>query len=477
MYQKIQKSPSDNSPTQLKSSQLAQRSTIQTKQNSPKSLSRSENEKEVNRQNRSEVSRLGHNIANIPISSPHKQGSAIQTKLTIGDPGSKNERRADSIAAKVEKQIKSPQFKQQMQAVKHHEQSEESLHAKPNHDNLQSPFLPKVQLKATSEESKADVQPKSIIQRRDATTRQNVSMDYFESELNSAKGKGKPLEPNIRKPIEVVMKRDFRKVETHTDAQADKLTRSIGAKAFTTEDNHVFFRQGEEKNINTVAHEYAHTTEKGKNTIQRAPAGSETFEKAKEKSKQVAEKSKQVGRIVFRELFKPLPTEVYRWDSRSPEVIAQLGFQPWNPDGEIRLDEHVLNRLDSTGEAAKYHSQWVSTGAIGMLKNLDGQLAQKILDTKLYKINRPTAEQTQQTGNFQDAKFKDVNDHFDRIGKDNPSRTQKEWAKEGNIPPTSIEGWMSGQEFFDQYDINNGGFIGGDLTGWHSMPDLDNTGT
>ena len=115
MYRRIQKSPSDNSPTQLKSSQLAQRSTIQTKQNSPKSLSRSENEKEVNRQNRSEVSRLGHNIANIPISSPHKQGSAIQTKLTIGDPGSKNERRADSIAAKVEKQIKSPQFKQQMQ--------------------------------------------------------------------------------------------------------------------------------------------------------------------------------------------------------------------------------------------------------------------------------------------------------------------------------------------------------------------------
>ncbi len=106
MYQKIQKSPSDNYPTQLQNSQLAQRSTAQAKQNSPKPV-KSENEKEVFEQDRSEVSQLqlkeksgtltsqeqqklgvlqakmndswvqrrekasqfGHNIANIPISS------------------------------------------------------------------------------------------------------------------------------------------------------------------------------------------------------------------------------------------------------------------------------------------------------------------------------------------------------------------------------------------------------------------------
>ena len=107
MYQKIQKSPSDNYPTQLESSHLAQRSTAQAKQNSPKPVTQSENEKGVFEQDRSEVSQLqlkeksstltsaeqqklgvlqakmndswvqkrekaaqyGHNIANIPVNS------------------------------------------------------------------------------------------------------------------------------------------------------------------------------------------------------------------------------------------------------------------------------------------------------------------------------------------------------------------------------------------------------------------------
>ena len=109
MYQKIQKSASENYPTQLQNSQLAQRSTVQAKQNSPKPVTQSGNEREFE-QDRSEVSQLqlkeksgtltsqeqqelgvlqakmndswvqrrekasqfGHDVANIPISSLHE---------------------------------------------------------------------------------------------------------------------------------------------------------------------------------------------------------------------------------------------------------------------------------------------------------------------------------------------------------------------------------------------------------------------
>ena len=278
MYQRNQKSPSDNYQTQLKSSQLVSRPTIQTKQNSPKPLSQSKNEKEVKRQNRSEVSRLGHNIANIPISSPHKQDSAIksklaiQTKLTIGEPGDKYEREADSVAEKVVNQIDSPQFQQQLQAVQHQEEAEDSLQAKPNRDNLQSPFLSEIQLKAISEEPKAELPAKSIIQRSVAITGQDVSTDP-ESELNSAKGRGKPLDADLQRSMGQAIGANFSEVMIHTDAQSDRLNRSMNSRAFAT-GNDVFFRQNESnlrnrKGKRLLAHELAHTVQQGAVPIQR----------------------------------------------------------------------------------------------------------------------------------------------------------------------------------------------------------------
>ncbi len=194
MDQRIQKLASSNPPTQKISSQLTPR--VKAAPNSSRPLQQKEDFEqdgyEVSRlqlkeniggltsveqqqlgvlqtqmdnswlQRREKLSRFGHNIANIPISSPDKQGSkpvqpklaikelapqklsgmvskkgrgsvqkafrtmpapqmppmrTLQAKFTIGEPGDKYEQEADSVATKVVHQIHSPQFQQQGQIV------------------------------------------------------------------------------------------------------------------------------------------------------------------------------------------------------------------------------------------------------------------------------------------------------------------------------------------------------------------------
>ena len=174
-----------------------------------------------------------------------------------------------------------------------------------------------------------------------------------------------------------------------------------------------------------------------------------------------AEKAGRAKRIVARFFTKTLPRNTYRWDTRDPNTIAQEGFQPRNPGGNIRLDEHVNNVLNN-GEVAKYQSQWVSTGAYGMLKKLDPTFAQQVLNTNLYKIDTTIAKRT---GNFHDA-----NDFFDKKGKKRPYASQREWAKLGGVPAAAIVKWMPGEDFFNQYSLENGAPDENALANWQDMP-------
>lgn len=65
----------------------------------------------------------------------------------------------------------------------------------------------------------------------------------WEGELQRAKSGGKPLQTTVREPVERAFGANFSGVRVHTGTQADRLSRSIQAKAFTTGQD-VFFRQG-----------------------------------------------------------------------------------------------------------------------------------------------------------------------------------------------------------------------------------------
>ncbi|WP_157647394.1 hypothetical protein [Burkholderia ubonensis] len=143
---------------------------------------------------------------------------------------------------------------------------------------------------------------------------------------------------------------------------------------------------------------------------------------------------------------KELPIYVYRWDRRPPIVVRCQGFQPWNAEGDVTLIEHVRNSYGANREKAglqvKEDSQWVSTGAYGMLKRLDPVFAQQVLNTNLYKIDTSIALKT--------GHFVDVNDYFDRVNLHRPYATQREWCKLGGINPDAVIEYMAGRDFYNQ---------------------------
>jgi len=151
---------------------------------------------------------------------------------------------------------------------------------------------------------------------------------------------------------------------------------------------------------------------------------------------------RRIGRVINS---KQLPAFVYRFDVRTPAVIRATGFQPWNGAGGIGLMEHVNNSYaggPNAGTPTKHDSQFVSTCAYGMLKNLDPTFAQQVLATNVYKIDTAIASLT--------GMFYDANDIFDTAGVNRPYATQREWIKAGGIDQAAVTETMTGAAYAAQ---------------------------
>ncbi len=95
----------------------------------------------------------------------------------------------------------------------------------------------------------------------------------LEKSIRQAKGGGHNLHPTVMRQMESGFGASFGGVRIHTDASADKLTRSVHAKAFTT-GNDIFFKRGEynpgsSAGRELLAHELTHTVQQGAARVQR----------------------------------------------------------------------------------------------------------------------------------------------------------------------------------------------------------------
>jgi hypothetical protein len=82
---------------------------------------------------------------------------------------------------------------------------------------------------------------------------------------------GKPLEPEVRSQMEAAFGSDFSRVRVHADAEADRLSRQLGANAFTTGKD-IFFRGAayqpdSENGARLIAHELTHVVQQRGNAI------------------------------------------------------------------------------------------------------------------------------------------------------------------------------------------------------------------
>lgn len=183
-------------------------------------------------------SAFSKDFSQVPISSAVPQ--PIQTKLTIGSVGDKYEQEADQVAAEVVQQINAP--------VSTWSSTDEPLQRE----------------EMETKDNEAKLMRAPILQRKPSDGGMAATPD-LEVSINQARGGGRPMTDNIRRPMEKAFGADFSGVKIHTDAQANQLNQSIQAKAFTTGQD-VFFRRGQYEPTGRVgqellAHELTHVVQ------------------------------------------------------------------------------------------------------------------------------------------------------------------------------------------------------------------------
>jgi hypothetical protein len=161
-------------------------------------------------------------------------GLFIQTKMTVGSSNDKFEKEADHVASFVVEKINAPEISR-----KDGLEEEETIQAKFNNVSIQR--------KSTDEGGE-------------------VTTD-FETEVNNSKSGGKSLDNGLQSSMSHAMGSDFSSVKIHTDSNADKLSRSIQAKAFTTGQD-LFFSKGaynpqSKSGQELIAHELTHVVQQG----------------------------------------------------------------------------------------------------------------------------------------------------------------------------------------------------------------------
>jgi Domain of unknown function (DUF4157) len=331
MHQRIYKSNSMNSPSQEKGSQFSRRSgVVQAKQDSYAPLTQEEMENNAFAQNKFEavglqlkqtngtitpieqerlgvlqakmddvlakrvekVERFGQHLANIPLLSPDKLvsapvqpkfpfglskvsdmqqsaqkssdissngrmslvqriptaqahlGSPIQTKLTIGQPADKYEQEADRVAQQVVQQLNVPRV---------------------GRSQPDSP-LQRVEMPEEDELQMKPMVMRSLNRGMDASVE-------LESAIGRTRRGGQPLDAGLQQSMGQVFGADLSGVRVHTDAQSDRLNRSIQACAFTTGQD-VFFQQGAYQpgsrgGKELISHELTHVVQQSREEMQK----------------------------------------------------------------------------------------------------------------------------------------------------------------------------------------------------------------
>lgn len=189
-------------------------------------------------------------FGNVAVYPPAGQ-LAIQAKLTVGPVDDAYEREADHVASQVVSGLNAAPVQRQREP----EDEEEIVQAKP--------VIRVVQRQPVPDEETQTLQPMRTIQRRvDGSGEADPTL---EAAIQQQRGGGQALPDATRHSMEQAIGADFSRVRVHSDAQADRLNRSIQARAFTTGQD-IFMRQGEYRpqarsGQELLAHELTHVVQ------------------------------------------------------------------------------------------------------------------------------------------------------------------------------------------------------------------------
>ncbi len=237
----------------------------------------------------------------------------VQTKLTIGQPGDKYEKEADSMADKVVQRLVENNDSKDQQVLKKsagiqrkpifESESEPTIQTKPLQSNSLNTTIiqpkcaeceeeEKLQKKEESgEEEQLQMKPifesaapppdedtvqracaacdaeKEKLQTKSAGTDAPVASSNIESRLQSSKGSGSSLPENTRSQMEGAFGSDFSGVRVHTDSSAVQMNKDLGAQAFTHGSDLYFntgkYDTGSKDGQRLLGHELTHVVQQG----------------------------------------------------------------------------------------------------------------------------------------------------------------------------------------------------------------------
>jgi len=227
--------------------------------------------------------------------------TAVQPKLEIGKPGDRFEKEADSVADKV---MMMPSLSAEPVLRMKAEESP-GLHLMP------SAVPPVIRLKCEScekEEEPLQMKPEPALLKAvaddDAENRVQMKVVHsgiiqasssgamfasssVSSKINTSKGQGQSLPPAVGSEMGSKIGADFSNVKIHQDVQANKLSESIGAQAFTHGSDIYFnknkFDPGSPGGKHLLAHELTHVVQQGAAIRKKPEEEDEVIQEAPEK--------------------------------------------------------------------------------------------------------------------------------------------------------------------------------------------------
>lgn len=212
----------------------------------------------------------------------------VQPKLTIGKPNDKYEKEADSMADAVVSKSSKPDIQnKQISSIQRESlatpQEDEKLgtaEQRMEEDKLvqEKPELQKmggkeeeegmVSMMEGSEEEEEALQTKS-------NNNKTTASSGLTKQIKSKSGKGKPMAKNTKTEMESSFGRDFSGVNIHTDQDAVKMNKQLGAQAFT-HGKDIYFNSGKynpdsSEGKHLLAHELTHTIQQQQTEVRQKP--------------------------------------------------------------------------------------------------------------------------------------------------------------------------------------------------------------
>jgi outer membrane protein OmpA-like peptidoglycan-associated protein len=185
------------------------------------------------------------------------KSGALQARLRIGAPGDVYEQEADRVAEQVMRMPKP-------QAISGYTPSIQRACPKCENDELK-----RQPIKEEDEEKKLQRRPveeeEEALQAKATSGNISEVNPDIESNIQSLKGRGKPLSENDRAFFEPCFGQDFSQVRVHTDTQAAETAQAVNARAFTR-GRDIVFGKGEyapkiSQGRRLLAHELTHVVQ------------------------------------------------------------------------------------------------------------------------------------------------------------------------------------------------------------------------